>query len=31
MNDGNNAPQELTIRVVQFGIMQAIILSAAND
>jgi uncharacterized oligopeptide transporter (OPT) family protein len=30
MSNGNNAPQELTIRVVFFGILLAILLSAAN-
>jgi len=30
MNEGNNAPQELTIRVLLFGILLAVVLSAAN-
>lgn len=30
MSDGNNAPQELTIKVLLFGILLAVILSAAN-
>ncbi|UCD48900.1 MAG: oligopeptide transporter, OPT family [Phycisphaerales bacterium] len=30
MTDDNNAPQELTIRVILFGILLAIVLSAAN-
>jgi len=30
MSNGNNAPQELTIKVLLFGILLAIVLSAAN-
>ena len=30
MNDSNNAPQELTIKVVCFGVLLAVVLSAAN-
>ena len=30
MSDGNNAPQELTLKVLLFGMLLAVILSAAN-
>ncbi len=30
MNDANNAPKELTIRVLFFGVVLSMVLSAAN-
>ena len=30
MNDNGNSPQELTLKVILFGVLLAVILSAAN-